>query len=246
MRVATGPQHPSRNPTPPQAHAPRPGPGAPGSAGGRPGGRPSASRGAPAGTPSPGPGTGSVGGPGRDAASRWLELRLPSLPENVGIARVAVAAFAGQLPFTLSELEEIKVAVSEAVTNAIVHGYGDGGGVVTVRAEHNGTWLRVEVADSGRGIEDIDRARQPAFSTDPDRMGMGFAFMEAFMDQVEVESAPGCGTTVRMFKRPRPQERAGGDRLEAPGAEGGPAAARQEAAAGLGDAPRAAGIPPRQ
>ncbi|EKP93860.1 anti-sigma F factor [Thermaerobacter subterraneus DSM 13965] len=145
----------------------------------------------------------------RATAPRWLELRLSSQAENVGVARVAVAAFAAQLPFTLSELEEIKVAVSEAVTNAVVHGYGHDHGVVTVRAGHDGRRLWVEVADSGRGIADIEQARQPAFSTDPERMGMGFAFMEAFMDQVDVESVPGAGTTVRMYKRPRPQEGSG-------------------------------------
>lgn len=180
--------------------------------------------------------------PRAEHVHRWMELRLPSLPENVGIARVAVAAFAGQLPFTLSELEEIKVAVSEAVTNAIVHGYGHPGGVVTVRAEHNGARLLVEIDDRGRGIEDIEQARQPAFSTDPERMGMGFAFMEAFMDEVEVESAVGAGTTVRLYKRPRPQEgavdgRPSGDEVSGPGLDA-PDAARVEAAAGLGDGAR--------
>ncbi|ADU51254.1 anti-sigma regulatory factor, serine/threonine protein kinase [Thermaerobacter marianensis DSM 12885] len=185
----------------------------------------------------------------RAAEPRWLELRLPSLPENVGVARVAVAAFAAQLPFTLSELEEIKVAVSEAVTNAVVHGYGHGQGVVTVRAGHDGHRLWVEVADSGRGIADIEQARQPAFSTDPERMGMGFAFMEAFMDQVDVESVPGAGTVVRLYKRPRPQE---GTRLpDEPAAAAGPAdpgeglrdpaASHREAAAGRSEGTGRAG-----
>ncbi|HEY8393282.1 MAG TPA: anti-sigma F factor [Thermaerobacter sp.] len=179
------------------------------------------------------------------AAHRWMELRLASVPENVGIARVAVAAFAGQLPFTLSEIEEIKVAVSEAVTNAIVHGYGHPHGVVTVRAEHNGSRLLVVVEDRGRGIEDVEQARQPAFSTDPERMGMGFAFMEAFMDEVGVESAVGVGTTVRLYKRPRPQEgAAAGDAPRSQAGKSGPDAAdaaRLEAAAGLGDGAREAG-----
>ena len=174
------------------------------------------------------------------ALTRWLELRIPSLPENVGIARVAVAALAGQLPFTLSELEEIKVAVSEAVTNAMVHGYGGPDGLVTVRAEHDGIRLLVEVVDAGRGIADVEQARQPAFSTDPERMGMGFAFMEAFMDRVEVESAPGRGTVVRMYKRPHPQDTAAS--LDRSGARPGSAPpdagdqANREAAAGGGDA----------
>lgn len=169
------------------------------------------------------------------AGTRWLELQLPSVPENVGIARVAVAALAGQLPFTLSELEEIKVAVSEAVTNAVVHGYGHPHGVVTIRAEHDGVRLLVEIADTGRGIADVEQARQPAFSTDPERMGMGFAFMEAFMDRVEVESAPGRGTVVRMFKRPHPQETAaspGGSEAGHAPSPADPDEASREAAAG--------------
>ncbi|PZN07392.1 MAG: anti-sigma F factor [Bacillota bacterium] len=171
-----------------------------------------------------------------------MELHLPSLPENVGIARVAVAAFAGQLPFTLSEIEEIKVAVSEAVTNAIVHGYGHPHGIVTVRAEHNGSRLLVVVRDRGRGIEDVEQARQPAFSTDPERMGMGFAFMEAFMDEVGVESAVGEGTTVCLYKRPRPQEGTGSPEERAGTPAGSePDPARLEAAAGLGDGAREAG-----
>lgn len=188
---------------------------------------------------------GEPGPAGAAGAQRWIELHLPSLPENVGIARVAVAAFAGQLPFTLSEIEEIKVAVSEAVTNAIVHGYGHPHGIVTVRAEHNGSRLLVVVRDRGRGIEDVEQARRPAFSTDPERMGMGFAFMEAFMDEVGVESAVGEGTTVRLYKRPRPQEgaRGGGSPEERAGTpeRDEPDPARLEAAAGLGDGPREAG-----
>lgn len=195
----------------------------------------------PAGPPRPAEeGTGPMGD--RAAEPRWLELRLPSRPENVGVARVAVAAFAAQLPFTLSELEEIKVAVSEAVTNAVVHGYGHGRGVVTIRAGHDGRRLWVEVADSGRGIADIEQARQPAFSTDPERMGMGFAFMEAFMDQVDVESAPGAGTTVRLYKRPRPKEQApspdepaAGDPAAGAPNGGAPPSSQLEAAAGRGD-----------
>ncbi|HEY8488429.1 MAG TPA: anti-sigma F factor [Thermaerobacter sp.] len=191
----------------------------------------------------------------RRASTQWLELRLPSRAENVGVARVAVAAFAAQLPFTLGELEEIKVAVSEAVTNAVVHGYGHDRGVVTVRAGHDGRRLWVEVTDSGRGIADIDQARQPAFSTDPERMGMGFAFMEAFMDQVDVESVPGSGTTVRMYKRPRPQEGtvSPDEPAAAPGAAGAaggpagagaPGASQAEAAAGLGEEAGPAGPTP--
>lgn len=121
----------------------------------------------------------------------------------MALARVAVAAFASQMPFTLPEIEEIKVAVSETVSNAVVHAYQDGPGPVRVAASRRGDLLEVVVADSGRGIADVDQARQPAFSTAPDRMVLGFAFMEAFRDGLEVTSAPGRGTRVRMWKRAR-------------------------------------------
>ncbi len=134
-------------------------------------------------------------------AGNEMELRFPARPENVGLARVAVAAFASQLPFTLPELEEIKVAVSEAVSNAVVHAYDGGEGAVRVRACRRDGVLEIVVSDRGRGIEDVRRAREPSFTTAPGRMGLGFAFMEAFMDRVEVASAPGRGTRVRMWKR---------------------------------------------
>ncbi len=131
-----------------------------------------------------------------------MDLRFPARPENVGLARVAVAAFASRLPFTLPELEEIKVAVSEAVSNAVVHAYDGGAGAVRVRAaRRDDRVLEIVVSDSGRGIEDVRRAREPSFTTAPGRMGLGFAFMEAFMDGVEVTSTPGRGTRVRMWKR---------------------------------------------
>lgn len=129
-----------------------------------------------------------------------LVLEFPSLPENVGLARVAVAAFAGQLDFTLAELEEVKVAVSEAVTNCVVHAYDGQPGRVRVVARRQGPRLEVVVEDRGVGIPDIQQARQPAWSTDPDRMGLGFVFMESFMDGLEVESRVGEGTRVRMWK----------------------------------------------
>lgn len=122
---------------------------------------------------------------------------------NLGAVRNAVAAFAAQAEFTLSELEEIKLAVSEAVTNAIVHAYPNGGGEVRVRAVLEDGELQVEVEDEGVGIADVEQARQPSFSTRPDRLGMGFAFMEAFMDRVDVKSAPARGTVVRLVKRPQ-------------------------------------------
>lgn len=145
-----------------------------------------------------------------------VRIEFPSLPENVGLARVAVAAFAGQLDFTMAEIEEIKVAVSEAVTNCVVHAYDGTPGLVRVTARREGRTLELVVEDSGRGIGDVDQARQPAWSSDPERMGLGFVFMESFMDGLEVASRPGEGTRVRMWKTPE-----GSGAAQAAAAEGG-------------------------
>ncbi|MEW5935007.1 MAG: anti-sigma F factor [Bacillota bacterium] len=132
----------------------------------------------------------------------YLHLEFPSLPPNVGVVRVAVASFAAQLGFTWAELEELKVAVSEAVTNAVVHAYPRHPGRVRVRVRLDGGALVVEVEDEGVGIADVERARQTSFTTDPERMGLGFTFMESFTDHVEVWSEPGRGTRVTLVKRP--------------------------------------------
>ena len=135
-----------------------------------------------------------------------MKLEFLSVPENEGFARVAVSAFAVQLDPTLDVLADIKTAVSEAVTNAIVHGYADGTGIVTVSAAlRDDGILDIAVADQGRGIPDISQAMQPFFTTQPEkeRSGMGFSVMQTFMDRVTVESCPGEGTTVRMQKRLR-------------------------------------------
>lgn len=136
-----------------------------------------------------------------------MKLEFLAVPENEGFARVAVSAFAVQLDPTLNVLADIKTAVSEAVTNAIVHGYADApGGTVTVAASlRDDGVLEVAVTDQGKGIEDIARAMQPFFTTQPEkeRSGMGFSVMQTFMDKVAVESRPGEGTTVRMLKRLR-------------------------------------------
>ena len=135
-----------------------------------------------------------------------MKLEFLSVPENEGFARVAVSAFAVQLDPTLDVLADIKTAVSEAVTNAIVHGYADGPGIVTVSAAlRDDGILDIAVADQGRGIPDISQAMQPFFTTQPEkeRSGMGFSVMQTFMDRVTVESCPGEGTTVRMQKRLR-------------------------------------------
>ena len=135
-----------------------------------------------------------------------MKLEFLSVPENEGFARVAVSAFAVQLNPTLDVLADIKTAVSEAVTNAIVHGYEDETGLVVITAAlRDDGILEVSVTDTGKGIEDISRAMQPFFTTQPEkeRSGMGFSVMQTFMDKVTVESVSGRGTTVRMQKRLR-------------------------------------------
>ncbi len=135
----------------------------------------------------------------------WLEMALPSLPESAEICRVTVAVFAAALPFTLDELEQLKVAVAEAVGNCALHAYPTRApGRVQVRARLEAGGVVVEVQDWGVGIADIALARQPDYTTspDPDHVGMGFTFMEQFTDQLEVESVPGRGTLVRMRKEP--------------------------------------------
>lgn len=131
-------------------------------------------------------------------------LVFPSLSQNEGFARQAVAAFALQVgDWTMQELDEITTAISEAVTNAIIHGYEDGTGEVRVRANILGTdALEIMVEDDGIGILDVAKAREPMFTTKPEqeRTGMGFSFMESFMDELSVTSAPGQGTIVRMVK----------------------------------------------
>ena len=133
-----------------------------------------------------------------------METTFLSVAENESFARVVIAAFAVQLSPTVSEIADIKTAVSEAVTNAIVHGYEGSSGMVTLRAAiDDRSTLTVEVKDSGRGIADVPKAMEPFFTTHPEqeRSGMGFAVMQTFMDDLQVESAPGKGTTVRMRKR---------------------------------------------
>ncbi|GER66078.1 anti-sigma F factor [Weizmannia acidilactici] len=133
-----------------------------------------------------------------------MQLQFSALSQNESFARVTVAAFVAQLDPTLEELTEIKTVVSEAVTNAIIHGYeGDPDGIVYLSAaiEDNGT-VELVIRDEGKGIEDIEEARQPLFTTKPEleRSGMGFTIMENFMDDVEIQSQPELGTVVRLKK----------------------------------------------
>ena len=133
-----------------------------------------------------------------------MMLTMDSLSKNEEFARVAVAVFASRLDPTLEELDDIKTAVSEAVTNAVIHGYQNGEGTIEIcaRAQADGLFT-VTVKDTGIGIADIKKAMEPMFTTAPEgeRSGMGFSFMEAFMDQVEVVSAPGKGPAVTMKKK---------------------------------------------
>ena len=132
-----------------------------------------------------------------------MKLRLPSLSVNEGMARAAVAAFCSQLDPTPSELADVKCAVSEAVTNCIVHAYKDSIGIIyiTVRLCEGGL-VRIEIKDNGCGIEDVELARKPLFTTDAEneRSGMGFTVMESFCDKVRVFSGCKKGTTVTLFK----------------------------------------------
>ncbi len=140
-------------------------------------------------------------------AINQMRLEFLSLPENESFARVAVSAFTVQLNPTLDIVADVKTAVSEAVTNAIVHGYNGCRGVITITATLSPDGLLdVSVADQGCGIGDIEQAMRPFFTTQPEkeRSGMGFSVMQTFMDRVTVESAPGAGTTVRMLKRLNP------------------------------------------
>ncbi|MBQ4517781.1 MAG: anti-sigma F factor [Clostridia bacterium] len=132
-----------------------------------------------------------------------MTLSFLSKSSNEAFARAAVAAFVAQLDPTLEEINDIKTAVSEAVTNAIVHGYGSSDGIVTIIGllfdDHS---IKVSISDTGKGIKDIEKARQPLYSDseDIDRAGMGFTVMEAFMDTVNIISDVGEGTTVELIK----------------------------------------------
>lgn len=131
-----------------------------------------------------------------------MTLKMDSISKNEEFARVVVAVFATRLDPTLEELDDIKTAVSEAVTNAVIHGYQNGEGIVTLEAAVEENVLTVTVSDDGVGIPDIEKAMEPMYTTAPDeRSGMGFSFMEAFMDRIEVISAVGKGTTVTMRKK---------------------------------------------
>ncbi len=131
-----------------------------------------------------------------------MELLFDSKSVNEGFARVAVAAFMTQLNPTLEEVADVKTAVSEAVTNAIIHGYEKEIDKIRIRCRLEEHILYIEIEDHGKGIENVEQAMQPLFTSKPEleRSGMGFSFMEAFMDEISVESELGQGTLVKMQK----------------------------------------------
>lgn len=131
-----------------------------------------------------------------------MKLEFLSKSNNEAFARISVAAFASQLDPTIEELADIKTAVSEAVTNSIIHGYEDSQGVIQVVCKIFANTIVIEISDSGKGIENVDMAKEPLYTTKPDleRSGMGFTIMESFMDDLEVESILGLGTKVTMKK----------------------------------------------
>lgn len=138
-----------------------------------------------------------------------MKLEFISKSNNEAFARITVAAFASQLDPTIEELADIKTAVSEAVTNAIIHGYEDHEGIVKVKAKLLANTIEIEVSDTGRGIEDIEMAKQPLFTSKPDleRSGMGFTIIDSFMDDMKIESVVGLGTKVTMKKIIKKEER---------------------------------------
>ena len=132
-----------------------------------------------------------------------MELRFDALAENEAFSRMVISAFLVQVNPTMSVVSEVRTAVSEAVTNAIVHGYAGTTGMVVLRASIEGGQAVIEVEDYGCGMEDVQKAMQPFYTSHPEqeRTGIGFSLMQSFMDGVIVTSSPGNGTLVRMTKR---------------------------------------------
>lgn len=132
----------------------------------------------------------------------YMKLEILSRSNNESFSRVVVAAFASQLDPTLEELSDIKTAVSEAVTNAIIHGYEYGEGVIIIEASITGNRIEITISDTGKGIDNLEEAMEPFYTSKPnlERSGMGFTVMETFMDSLIVESIEGKGTVVRMTK----------------------------------------------
>lgn len=135
--------------------------------------------------------------------NNFMKLEIPSRSQNEAFARVVVAAFASQLDPTLEDIADIKTVVSEAVTNSIIHGYENREGIITIKCKLSEDTIEIEVIDQGKGIKDIELARQPLYTTKPEleRSGMGFTVIETFMDEVEIHSEEDKGTIVMMRKK---------------------------------------------
>lgn len=131
-----------------------------------------------------------------------LTVEFPAVGENESLARIIVSAYVAKLNPTLEELSDLKVAVSEAVTNAIIHGYDGRDGKIRLTVSMEGHMVTIQITDYGCGIPDIERAMEPLYTTKPEqeRSGMGFSFMEAFTNELQVQSVPDKGTTIRMKK----------------------------------------------
>lgn len=132
-----------------------------------------------------------------------VEIKLQALSVNESFSRIAVSGFMAPLNPTMEEISDVKTAVSEAVTNSIIHAYGNEGGIITMKLSMEENEILIEVADEGVGMADVQQAMEPLYTTRPEleRSGMGFSFMEAFMDELEVISEPYVGTRVLMKKR---------------------------------------------
>ena len=139
-----------------------------------------------------------------------MKLEFLSKSNNEAFARITVGAFAAQLDPTIEELADIKTAVSEAVTNSIVHAYDNTEGIVKIRCSLYLNEIEIEISDTGKGIENIESAKQPLYSSKPnmERSGMGFTIMESFMDEVKIESIVGLGTKITMKKMIKKEDKA--------------------------------------
>ena len=137
-----------------------------------------------------------------------MKLEFISKSVNEAFARISIAAFASQLDPTIEELADIKTAVSEAVTNCIIHGYDNKQGIVKIVAKLKTNEIIIEISDNGKGIENVDIAKEPLYTTKPnlERSGMGFTIMESFMDNLEIESSVGLGTKITMSKKIKTKE----------------------------------------
>lgn len=137
-----------------------------------------------------------------------MKIEFISKSSNEAFARISVASFASQLDPSIEELADIKTAVSEAVTNSIIHGYDGKQGIVKIISKLKNNEIIIEISDKGKGIENINEAKEPLFTTKPnlERSGMGFTIMESFMDKLEIESIVGLGTKVKMSKIIKPKQ----------------------------------------